>query len=217
MTRARYDDFADDYAAFADTYDDAQPHPPLPGDFVGQRVLDLACGSGRFTRHLARYGARVVGVDLASKLIDIARSRDDGIEYLVGDAANVDWWDGHGFDGVACHMALMDIDDLDGALNSVATVLKPQGWFSFSLLHPCNPGAWDGVPEALSSWPPDANYATEGFWSTGGKGVRGTVGANHRMLSTYLNGLLHHGFAFEEFTETAMPGPMYFLARCTRR
>jgi SAM-dependent methyltransferase len=215
-SESRYDDFADRYAAFADTYDDAQPHPPLPADYVGQRVLDLACGSGRFTRHLARAGAHVIGVDLSSKLIDIARSRDADIEYHVGDAASVDWWDGHVFDGVTCHMALMDIDDLAGTFTSVATVLKPNGWFCFSLLHPCNPGKWEGRPDAQSSWPPDKDYATEGWWTTGADGVRGNVGANHRMVSTYLNALLHHGFVFDEFVETAMPGPMYLLARCTR-
>jgi SAM-dependent methyltransferase len=216
VTEARYDKFAERYAAFADEFDDAQPHPPLPADFVAQRVLDLACGTGRFARHVARAGARVVGVDLSSKLIDIARARDDGVEYLVGDAASIDWWDGHPFDGVTCHMALMDIDDLEGAIASVATVLRPNGWFSWSLLHPCNPGAWEGRPDALSSWPPGKDYATEGWWTTGADGVRGNVGSNHRMLSTYLNALLQHGFTFDEFHETASPGPMYFLARCTR-
>jgi SAM-dependent methyltransferase len=213
---ARYDKFAERYAAFADTYDDAQPHPPLPADIAGLRVLDLACGTGRFSRHLAARSAHVTGVDLSAQLIEIARGRDDHIEYLVGDASSVDWWDGHPFDGVSCHMALMDIDDLDGAITAVATVLKPGGWFCFSLLHPCNPGKWEGSPDAASSWPPDKDYATEGWWTTGADGVRGNVGSNHRMLATYLNTLLHHGFTFDEFAETAMPGPMYFLGRCTR-
>jgi SAM-dependent methyltransferase len=216
VAEARYDKFAERYAAFSDEYDDAQPHPPLPADIAGARVLDLACGSGRFTRHVARAGADVIGVDVSSNLIDLARAREDGITYLVGDAASRAWWDGQVFDGVTCHMALMDIDDLEGALDTVTAVLRPGGWFTWSMLHPCNPGAWEGSPDAASSWPPDKDYATEGWWTTGADGVRGNVGANHRMLATYLNALLQRGFTFDEFAETAAPGPMYFLARCTR-
>jgi SAM-dependent methyltransferase len=171
VPEARYDKFAERYAAFADEYGDAQPHPPLPADIAGQRVLDLACGTGRFARHVARTGAHVVGVDLSAKLIDAAQARGDGIDYLVGDAASVDWWDGRPFDGVTCHMALMDIDDLDGALDTVTTVLRRRGWFTWSVLHPCNPGAWTGSPDAASSWPPDKDYATEGWWTTGADGV----------------------------------------------
>jgi hypothetical protein len=37
-------------------------------------------------------------------------------------------------------MALMDIEYLDGALETIATVVKPEGWILLALLHPCFPG-----------------------------------------------------------------------------
>lgn len=140
-----------------------------------------------------------------------------GIHYLLGDVTSTDWWDGESFDGVVCNMALMDIDDLDAALATVAAVLKPGGWFSFSILHPCFPGLRDGVSEQLSSWPPDRGYSAEGWWTTHGDGVRGRVGANHRMLSTYLNAVLRAGFDFDEFAEPTAAVPRYFIVRCRRR
>ena len=49
-----------------------------------------------------------------------------------------DWWDGMAYDGVVCNMALMDIDDFHAALRTVASVLRPSGWFNLSLLHPAS-------------------------------------------------------------------------------
>ena len=66
----------------------------LLGDVSGKSVLDLACGEGHYTRLLRRLGAsRVVGVDLSSKMIELAENteREDplGVAYIVGDAQNV--------------------------------------------------------------------------------------------------------------------------------
>jgi hypothetical protein len=139
-----------------------------------------------------------------------------GIEYIEGDVATTDWWDGSPFDGVVCEMALMDIDDLDGTLRTAATVLRGGGWFGFSIVHPCYPGG-AGTASGLPSWPPDAGYSREGWWSNDGDvGIRARVGANHRMLSTYLNSTISAGFAFEEFCEPPFEVPRVFAARCRR-
>ena len=47
----------------------------LPGDLTGMRVLDAGCGLGDICVALARRGAEVVGVDLSSSLLDVARER----------------------------------------------------------------------------------------------------------------------------------------------
>lgn len=67
----------------------------------------------------------------------------------------------------------------------------------FSVLHPCFPG-WD--KDAPSSWP-DGGYFQEGWWQADNTGFRGKVGANHRTLSTYLNGLRRHGLTLAILTE----------------
>jgi hypothetical protein len=41
-----------------------------------------------------------------------------GICYVRGDAAGTTWWDGVPYDGVLCHMALMDIDDQNGRVRA---------------------------------------------------------------------------------------------------
>ena len=52
-------------------------------------------------------------------------------------------------------------------------------------------------------------YASEGHWNSGGTGMRGTFGAHHRMLSTYLNSLLDAGFQMERFVEPRLPPGNY--------
>jgi toxoflavin synthase len=65
----------------------------LLGDLRGKSVLDLACGEGYYSRILKNLGARrVVGVDLSSKMIELARASERelrlGVEYVVSDAIN---------------------------------------------------------------------------------------------------------------------------------
>jgi SAM-dependent methyltransferase len=112
-------------------------------------------------------------------------------------------------------------------LANVARLLRPGGWFVFSLLHPCFPG-WDS--DAPSSWPPDRGYYQEGWWLASNTGYRGRVGASHRMISTYLNSLIEHGLTLDRAIEPlpgpemeqrrppgAVPVPFYFAARCLLR
>jgi SAM-dependent methyltransferase len=139
------------------------------------------------------------------------------IVYVCADAATTDWWDGLAFDGVLSNMALMDIDDLDGALSAAAKVLRPGGWFSLSVFHPCYPGGKEGSLSGLPSWPPDYGYAHEGWWTTQGDGVRGRVGANHRTLATYLNAVTRAGFALEEFAEKGQAVPLNLVVLARRR
>lgn len=66
----------------------------LLGDVQGLSVLDLGCGEGSYSRMLRRAGAsRVVGVDLSSAMIELARAEEQweplGCDYLVGDAGEL--------------------------------------------------------------------------------------------------------------------------------
>ncbi len=217
---ARYDGAADWYVGFArDWAVDARPF--LPTDLPGQRVLDMACGLGELSRYLSGQGASVTAVDISEEMLaratDLEAEQRFGIRYLVGDLTTIDWWDGDPFDAAVCNMALMDVDDLDAAVATAARVVRPGGWFSFSLLHPCFPGLRSETSEQLSSWPPERGYAAEGWWTTHGDGVRGRVGAHHRMLSTYLNATVRGGFELEEFAEPASQVPRFFIVRCRRR
>jgi ubiquinone/menaquinone biosynthesis C-methylase UbiE len=63
------------------------------GDLAGRSVLDLACGEGHYTRRIRERGARrVLGVDISSAMIDLARAQGagpGGIEYQVHDVQDL--------------------------------------------------------------------------------------------------------------------------------
>jgi SAM-dependent methyltransferase len=170
------------------------------------------------SRYLAQAGSAVVALDMSGPLIAEAREISaTGIDYIHGDVTQrSQWWDGEPFDGCTCELALMDIDDLDGTLATVAAVLRPGGWFVASIVHPCFPGNEAG----LSAWPPADGYDAEGWWTSAHHnpdGPRIRVGATHRKLSTYLNGLLDAGLELERTLEPPAPIPTFLLWRCRRR
>jgi 2-polyprenyl-3-methyl-5-hydroxy-6-metoxy-1,4-benzoquinol methylase len=233
LAPARYDEVADFYEEIApDAYDD----PPLielfrlSGDITGLRLLDLACGHGRATREFARRGAQVTGVDLSSALLEKARASQAKhplpVTYVHADASSPQVLDGQQFDGATCHFGLSDIDDLAGVAATVSRLVRPGGFFTFSILHPCFPG-WE-TQQASPSWQPGSGYYQEGWWqaTSPAHGLRPKVGANHRMLSTYLTTFAASQLFVEELAEplpsadwlaappATGPVPVYFIARC---
>ncbi len=217
---ARYDEFAEWYHEWVEDLPPliAAHSDLLPAALAGERVLDVACGQGRMSRYLATLGADVTGIDLSAAMLGKARAAGpDDITYVRADiTCYSDWWDGRPFDGCTCELALMDIDDLTGALSAVAMVLRQGGWFIASVVHPCCPGTEKG----RSSWPPGDGYDREGWWTSpdhNPDGIRIRVGASHRKLSTYLNALLDAGLEPDRFVEPPALVPTYLLWRCRRR
>lgn len=109
----------------------AQWAPILCGAAVltaGQRVLDVACGTGVVARTAAdRVGSgNVVGVDLNEAMLAVARRVRADIDWRQGDVAALPLPDG-AFDAVVCQMALMFFPDRVRALREMARVLTPGG------------------------------------------------------------------------------------------
>lgn len=211
MMSSPYDDVADWYDSILRSgmivHDAAlRALHELAGDVRGLRVCDLACGQGYAARSFADCGARVVGIDISSKLLDIARCEERiscrGIEYVEMDAETLENLPATSFDGVICNMALMDIGDLAAASVSVCRVLQNAGWFVFSIMHPCfqtSRSAW--ITEEDNTGRLVRAYFEEGHWRSNKIGMRARVGAFHRTLSSYFNTVLAAGFVLEAVAE----------------
>lgn len=126
------------------------------GNVKGKQVLDLCCGEGYNTRILARRGGKVVGVDFAEKMIELARLKEEeektGISYFVSDATNLREFRSESFDIVTCIMALMDIECYEEAISEVARVLRKSGRFVFSIPHPCFEWGETASGEQIAEW-----------------------------------------------------------------
>lgn len=95
----------------------------------GQRVLDVACGTGVAARTAAdRVGATgsVVGLDLNPAMLEVAAATRSDIEWRQGDAAHLPFGDGE-FDAVLCQSALFFFPDVDAAVAEMARVARRGG------------------------------------------------------------------------------------------
>jgi ubiquinone/menaquinone biosynthesis C-methylase UbiE len=109
---------------------------------AGERVLDVACGSGQMARRLEALGAQVVATDFSAALIAKAKARtpESKIDYRVVDATDEDalmLLGAASFDAVVCNMALQDIADIEPLFRAVKRLLRAGGRFVFTITHPC--------------------------------------------------------------------------------
>lgn len=99
------------------------------GVATGQRLLDVACGTGVVARAAARIvgpEGRVSGVDLNPAMIEVAREHASAIDWRVGDATELPYGDGT-FDAVVCQSALFFFPDPQRAVTEMSRVAADGG------------------------------------------------------------------------------------------
>jgi len=110
------------------------------GSIRGQQLLDLGCGEGYNTRIFAKEGAKMIGVDISSNMIKCAREHEKrealGIEYREADATSLSFLKNDSVDGVVSTLAVMDMPDILPVFQEAFRVVRPGGFFQFSVLHP---------------------------------------------------------------------------------
>jgi ubiquinone/menaquinone biosynthesis C-methylase UbiE len=186
-------------------------------DVSGLRGLDIGCGEGVETRLLARRGATMIGIDLSQKFVSHAAEAGApvGIRYVNASGSALPFV-AESFDFVVACMSLMDMADRDGAVREAYRVLKPGGFFQFSITHPCfqtprwkwvlgdrgervavECGDYFAEPQGVvQEWifgaaPPEARERLESF----------RIPAFYRTLSSWVTLLLDTGFSLERLEE----------------
>ncbi|MGE5358603.1 MAG: ubiquinone/menaquinone biosynthesis methyltransferase [Bacteroidales bacterium] len=122
---------------------------------AGERALDLACGTGDIAFRLGAAGARVTGLDITPRMIELALQKipspgsptreptsksgaPDVPRFLVGDMMALPFSD-DSFDIVTTGYGLRNVPDMRGALLEIRRVLKPAGrLFSLDFNRPSN-------------------------------------------------------------------------------
>ena len=191
---------------------------------AGENVLEIACGNGVFARRMAQLGVSVVATDFSAQLLERARDRTtehtDRIEYRLVDATCEDEIVALGqqrFDAATCNMAIMDMSEIDPLMRGVRQVIKPNGRFVFSLMHPCfnNMGTTLCVEEADNNGDITTIYSVKvakylHFTHQKGIGIIGQPAPHyyfHRSLSTLFNACFRAGFVMDELEEPAFNPP----------
>jgi demethylmenaquinone methyltransferase/2-methoxy-6-polyprenyl-1,4-benzoquinol methylase len=160
----------------------------------GDRVLDLAAGTGASSRALAGAGARCVACDFSLGMLAVgARGQADRVNFVAGDALALPFAD-RAFDAVTISFGLRNVADPDAALAEMLRVTRPGGVaviceFSHLPARPIdaayqrylaamlpvvagrlsrNPGAYAYLAESIRAWPGQRDLArriTAAGWS----------------------------------------------------
>lgn len=107
---------------------------------AGLRVLDVGCGGGILSDSMARKGANVLGIDLATKALKVAQLhaleaqtpsvqyREISAEALAVEAPGI-------FDVVTCMEMLEHVPDPASVVEACSQLVKPGGWVFFSTIN----------------------------------------------------------------------------------
>jgi demethylmenaquinone methyltransferase/2-methoxy-6-polyprenyl-1,4-benzoquinol methylase len=175
----------------------------------GQRILDLAAGTGTSSVSLWRAGAAVYPVDFSLGMLRAGRRRLPHLPFLAGDALALPFGDGV-FDAVTISFGLRNVADVDAALREMARVTRSGGRlvvceFSRPALAPLrtvyteylmralppvarrvssNPDAYVYLAESIRAWPDQAALAARiggaGWTGVQWRDLTGGIVALHR-------------------------------------
>ena len=106
----------------------------------GQRVVDIGCGGGILADSMARKGAEVLGIDLATKALRVAQlhaleAQTEGVTYREISAEKLAGEQPASFDVVTCMEMLEHVPDPASVVRACAAMVKPGGWVFFSTIN----------------------------------------------------------------------------------
>lgn len=188
-------------------------------DISNLKGLDIGCGEGYNTRIAAKLGAKITAIDISKVFIKYANENEEkeplGIEYKVASGTNLPFPNNH-FSFAIATMSLMDMADNEKAIEEAYRVIKPGGFFQFSITHPCfasqdyewiKDKAGKRIGFIVKDYFKNLNGELE-EWLFGAAPKKLTAKMNKfriprftRTLSEWLNLLIKKGYVLEEFCE----------------
>jgi len=171
---------------------------------AGKVVLDLGCGEGYCTRMLSQRGARVLGLDLSERMIELARQAEDalplGIRYDTADAVTADLG-AASLDLVVAVFLFnyLDVERMHKTMANVHRMLRPGGSFVFAVPHPAFAFMREPAP------PFYFDVGSAGYFSARNRVFGGRIWKNdgsaldvqlvHKTFEDYFEGLRRAGFS----------------------
>jgi SAM-dependent methyltransferase len=180
------------------------------GSIEGKSVLDFGCGSGGLTRKLTAAG-ELIGLDPSTMLdiaIDMEKEFPLGIKYLRSTINEIQIDYANHFDWIIANAVIMDLPELDEILTDIKSILKNDGNFLFTVVHPCfNSPVLNTVRLPRDSERNEdrikviSSYFNEGAFKLSAKHLKKEMIIYHRTISTYLNALIINGWKIEKIIE----------------
>lgn len=177
----------------------------------GERVLDLAAGTGTSSIPFSRAGARVVPCDFSQGMLAVGKQNMPALPFTAGDGTRLPFADGS-FDAVTISFGLRNVVDTDAALREMLRVTRPSGrlvvcefsrpsWGPFRTAYveylmralpavaravSSSPDAYVYLAESIRAWPDQpalaARIAAAGWSSAQWRDLSGGIVALHRAV-----------------------------------
>lgn len=195
-----YEAIAEDYAAVVDSkaiyihYERPALLSLLP-EVNGKRVLDAGCGPGSYCEWLVRHGAKVIAIDVSSKMVQLTRQRlGSSAEVRQADLTNsMDFLENESLDIIWCPLVLHYIKEWDSVFTEFWRVLRQSGLLIFSVHHPL----MDFIKFDTENY--FATELVEDNWTGFGEPV--IMPFYRRSLSAIIAPLVNAGFLIEQIIE----------------
>jgi SAM-dependent methyltransferase len=185
-TRTSYDTVASSYADIVRDAVTTQPYLraalALFAEQAAGPVVDVGCGPGHFTAHLASLGLDASGVDLSPSMVELARRTHPGLRFEVGTMTDLPVADAS-VAGVLAFWSLIHIpeDEVPGVLSHFRRALRPGGLLTIGYHvgdvsrlktqgyggHPMRVHVHRRRPEQVAALVRDAGFTVEAEWLLG--------------------------------------------------
>ncbi|MCS7106455.1 MAG: class I SAM-dependent methyltransferase, partial [Candidatus Aenigmarchaeota archaeon] len=160
----------------------------LLGEVKGKKILDAGCGGGKDCLLMARKGAKVVGIDISPRMIEIARQRcNSQVEFYVRDMQNTDFLEGE-FDVIVSLFSLMYKKNLSLVFKEFRRILKKGGELILAVPHPI----WKMMRYTKNYFFRGKRYELHGKMK---------LFNYYRTTEDYINTLVSSGFVLKEVKE----------------
>jgi demethylmenaquinone methyltransferase/2-methoxy-6-polyprenyl-1,4-benzoquinol methylase len=177
----------------------------------GERVLDLAAGTGTSSEPFAEAGALTVPCDFSLGMLRVGHARNDRLGFVAGDATRLPFADGS-FDAVTISFGLRNVVDVDTALAELLRVTRHSGrllicefshptWRAFRLIYTgylmralpavarrvsSDPDAYVYLAESIRAWPDQRGLGQRlraaGWGDVAFRNLSGGIVALHRAV-----------------------------------
>ena len=178
---------------------------------AGERILDLAAGTGTSSVPFAKAGALVIPVDFSLGMLRVGKRKHPGLPFVAGDGLALPFADGV-FDAATISFGLRNLHDLQGGLAELMRVVRPGGrlvicefshptWAPFRTIYSeylmkalpavarrtsSNPAAYVYLAESIRAWPDQRSLAAEivnaGWTRVQWRDLNGGIVSLHRAV-----------------------------------
>jgi len=213
-----YEDFTEGEDSYSNTIEWPCIQKMLP-QLKNKRILDLGCGTGRFSFLFEKENPlSVLGVDISGHMLDIAkekaRERGSKVRFMQADISNSDIYAGEKYDFIFSSTTSHYIEDIRSLFRNIYGALEDNGVCIFSLMHPVYTAQYP--VDKNGEFPSDDEWVVRYLdkskrtyiqpWIEFNDSIENFLSTSyHHTVSDYFNAVIDAGFRIEKVEEPYPP------------